>query len=162
LFVNVADGGAKLRLNLGLVLEIPAEALGGLVQNLPEQLGVAAERHRRADALQHVLQELRNLPALAGLGLRCLPRRIGLLAEARLRLFGRHGALTGGFLAGVHPRRNRQPDHERRGDRTGGGENEFVPADQLLKPINALGGRAVTGSSCKWRSRSRASSLAVS
>jgi hypothetical protein len=34
--------------------------------------------------LQHVLEELRDLLALARLGLRCLPRRIGLLAEARL------------------------------------------------------------------------------
>ena len=93
----------QLGFNGGLVLEVLAEPLAGLVEDLPEQLRVAAQCHRRADALQHVRQKLGDLFAFRGLGLSRSLRRLGLLAQAHLHLFCLDGAFAGGLFAGVHP-----------------------------------------------------------
>ena len=71
------------RLDFRLILEVFGDALGGPIQNLPQQRRVTAHRHVRVNALKHVLEEMGNLLALAGFSFGSL--------------FGGHGALTFGI-----------------------------------------------------------------
>jgi hypothetical protein len=59
---------AWLGLGDRLALQFFANAAGGLVQDFPEHLRVPALRDGRADALEHVLEEMRDLAAPGGFG----------------------------------------------------------------------------------------------
>ena len=126
------------------------------VELTPDLPGLALRRGAQ-------LLGLLALPAL--LGLRrdgALAGSLGLASEPALLFLGRHGPLAGGFFPGVHPRRNSQTDHERRGDRTDGSDGEFVPADQLLDAIERAGRAGVDGFVMQMALDVRASPLAVS
>ena len=67
--IDISDRGSQLRLDHRLALQFLADAGRRLVQYLPEHLGVPAQGKGGADALEHVLEEIGDLPAPGGLGL---------------------------------------------------------------------------------------------
>src|SRR5439155_26265613 len=67
--VHIADSFADVGLDGGLVGEVGADALHGLVENFFQDCGVAAFGDFGASAFKHVFKELDDLPALGGFGL---------------------------------------------------------------------------------------------
>src|SRR5215471_11756679 len=83
--VDSGENISQFHLHLRLVGQLDADALFGLIQNSPEQRGVLSQRNGRADAVEHVLQELSDLLALGGF---CLGNGLlGLRLSTQARLF---------------------------------------------------------------------------
>jgi len=62
--IQRADEVAQFGFDCGLIGHLPADAFGRLVQNLPQHGRIPAESNGRSDAIEHVLEELRDLLTL--------------------------------------------------------------------------------------------------
>ncbi len=133
--VNIANGVSQLRLDERLVLQFPADAFSGLVQDLTQHLRVPAPRDRRADTVQHVFEELGGLPTFDGFRLRQFLVGLGLLAQLGLLLFGSDSALAGLLLPVEFARRNAQPDRQRYRHHGRSGESQLVPLNRFLEVV---------------------------
>ena len=66
--IGLAESRSQVRFGLGLVFQIGADALGGLVHDLPQLGGVAAGRAVGIGAAEHVFHEGGDQCALPRLG----------------------------------------------------------------------------------------------
>src|SRR6266567_2326721 len=78
--IERADEAEQLSFDRGLSGHVLADAFGRFIKDLLEHGGVLAEGRGRPNPLQHVLEELRDLPALGGFSLR-LASRLPLAAK---------------------------------------------------------------------------------
>src|SRR2546422_11155014 len=79
--VERADDAAQLRFDGRLIGHALADTLRCFVENPLEHGGVLAKRDRRANPLQHFLQELRDLSALDGFRCRLSPLNLRLTSR---------------------------------------------------------------------------------
>lgn len=135
--IHIRQHGVEFGLELGLILELGVNPVGGLFQNLPQQSRVAAEGDGGADALEHFGEEVGDVLALGGGGAGFLfagdgfgAGGFGDLARAGLLALGGHGALAGGLFADEQKAGNRQARDQRENHGGAGGDGEFVPADE--------------------------------